>query len=356
MAGTGTQWIEGKVQETTQGVGLTQDSHDAVAQDLQRLRLEAGDVPYAEIVRRIAHYRELNGASALTSRPARTTVYDVFRLGRSRVNPGLVGEIVRALGVAESEVAAWESRCVQVRRQLELAQEPAKVPERAPEQEPVAEPAATEVAPPIRSAGWRANGLLMVACVAINILGFSIVPWLGLPLYLDMIGTAIAALTLGPWYGVIVGVTTNAIGLSITDSSSMAFALVNVAGALVWGYGVRRLRNSQSISSFVLLNTLVAVVCTIVASAILVTLFHGSTGHGSESTTETLVVMGQPLTLAVFFSNLIHSLADKLLAGFVVLAVLGHIKRWFDVPFHATLVKKPGNGLQRSSTFGTPRT
>ena len=80
MAGTGTQWIEGKVQETTQGVGLTQDSHDAVAQDLQRLRLEAGDVPYAEIVRRIAHYRELNGASALTSRPARTPA----RTGGSR--------------------------------------------------------------------------------------------------------------------------------------------------------------------------------------------------------------------------------------------------------------------------------
>src|SRR4051794_25811352 len=66
-------------------------SYDEIAQDLKQLRFAAGDVSYAEIVRRIAVHRERNGVDAGNSRPARTTVYDAFRTGRTRVNPQLVG-------------------------------------------------------------------------------------------------------------------------------------------------------------------------------------------------------------------------------------------------------------------------
>ncbi|MGB9034947.1 MAG: hypothetical protein WCC45_10560, partial [Paeniglutamicibacter sp.] len=65
-------------------------AYDEIAQDLQQLRFAAGDVSYAEIVRRIAAHRERNGVDAGNARPARTTVYDAFRTGRTRVNPHLV--------------------------------------------------------------------------------------------------------------------------------------------------------------------------------------------------------------------------------------------------------------------------
>ena len=44
---------------------------DAIAADLQRLRIESGDVSYAEIATRIARRREADGASPASATPAR---------------------------------------------------------------------------------------------------------------------------------------------------------------------------------------------------------------------------------------------------------------------------------------------
>ena len=324
--------------EQAQDPALRIESYDAIAKDLQRLRFDAGDIPYAEIVRRIAEHREQSGVPASASRPARTTVYDAFRLGRSRVNPTLVGEIARALNVSEEDVAMWEARCLQARRQLE--------PE-PPAETPVPGVELIETMQKPKRSTLRASLILMVACVGINVAGFSIVPWLSLPLYLDMVGTAIAALVLGPWHGVAVGLATNAIGLSITDSSSIAFALVNIVGALIWGYGARRFRLCQSFSRYVLLNAIVAVACTLVATTLLVLFFNGGTGHAAEQTTDALVDMGEPLTLAVFISNLVHSLTDKGLTAFASLGAMGFVSRWFEVPFYVSLVETRPNGLLR---------
>ena len=50
---------------------------------------------------------------------------------------------------------------------------------------------------------------LIPVCVALNIVGGYIASALRLPVYLDMIGTAISAIVLGPWWGALVGVLTN---------------------------------------------------------------------------------------------------------------------------------------------------
>ena len=59
--------------------------------------------------------------------------------------------------------------------------------------------------------------LLIVSSTALNLLGFWLVATLGIPLYLDMLGTAIVAMVLGPWAGVAVGIATNHWGRSFTD-------------------------------------------------------------------------------------------------------------------------------------------
>lgn len=305
-------------------------SYDEIAQDLQQLRFAAGDISYAEIVRRIAAHREREGVDATNARPARTTVYDAFRTGRARVNPQLVGEIARVLGASEVEVAQWEERCLQARRNPQAA--PAPILEASPGPA-VPQPIVVDAAAPAR----RRKLILVLACICLNVFGFTLVATLGLPLYFDMVGTAIAAIALGPWAGVAVGLSTNAIGLAITDSSSIAFALVNIAGALVWGYGARRLRLCQTFPRYLLLNVLVALSCSLVATALLVLLFNGGTGHASETTTRNLTEMGNSLSLAVLGSNVVHSLADKLLTGFVVLGALGAVRRWIEVPFYETL-------------------
>ncbi|MFC5183887.1 tetratricopeptide repeat protein [Actinomadura harenae] len=63
-------------------------------------------------------YRMLAGRVGSLMRPARevpvTTVVDVFKTGRRRLDLDLVMAVVRALGVGEEDVAAWREACVKV--------------------------------------------------------------------------------------------------------------------------------------------------------------------------------------------------------------------------------------------------
>ena len=163
---------------------------------------------------------------------------------------------------------------------------------------------------------------IIPVCVALNIVGGYIASALRLPVYLDMIGTAISAIVLGPWWGALVGVLTNCGSALISGPTSLPFAIVNVVGALLWGYGVRSWRLGRTIPRFFLLNINVAIACTIVAAPIIVLVFGGATGNGADALTGTFLAVGQNLVASVFSSNILTSLADKIIGGFVALAII----------------------------------
>lgn len=163
---------------------------------------------------------------------------------------------------------------------------------------------------------------LIPVCVALNIVGGYIASALRLPVYLDMIGTAISAIVLGPWWGALVGVLTNTGGALISGPTTLPFFIVNVVGALLWGYGVRSWGLGRTIPRFFLLNIIVAVACTIVAAPIIVLVFGGATGNGADALTGTFLAVGQNLVGSVLSSNILTSLADKIIGGFVALAII----------------------------------
>lgn len=292
---------------------------DDLALELQRLRADADSPSYAEIAIRIGRQRQDRGVPAAEARPGRTTVYDAFRTGRRRIDPALVGEIVRALGVDEADVARWTRAC-------RALQHPVPEPAGAepPEPSSAVTPQAAEDAPPRPRA--RRMALVLVACVAINLAGRGIVEVLHLPFYLDMVGTAIAAVALGPWWGALVGLATNVAGVPLSGSASLPFAVVNVVGALVWGYGVRRFGMGRTIPRFLALSVVVALACTAFSVPILVILYGGSTGHGEDTITSTVREMSHSLVLAVLSSNILTSLGDKLISGFVALAAYDSVR------------------------------
>ncbi len=163
---------------------------------------------------------------------------------------------------------------------------------------------------------------LIPVCVALNIVGGYIATALRLPVYLDMIGTAISAIVLGPWWGALVGVLTNGGSALISGPVSLPFAIVNIVGALIWGYGVRSWKLGRTVPRFFLLNMIVAVCCTIVAAPIIVMVFGGATGNGADALTGTFLAVGQNLVTSVFSANILTSLADKIIGGFVALAII----------------------------------
>ncbi len=163
---------------------------------------------------------------------------------------------------------------------------------------------------------------LVPVAAALNIVGGQINTVLKLPTFLDMIGTAVVAIVLGPWWGALVGAITNIVASFISGPIGLPFAVVNVAGALVWGYGVRNLMMGKSFPLYFVLNLIVALVCTLFAVPIYVFIFGGATGHFSDMMTAAFLAAGQNLITSVFSSNIIVSLADKVISGFVALAII----------------------------------
>lgn len=156
---------------------------------------------------------------------------------------------------------------------------------------------------------------------ALNIVGGYINSVLKLPIFLDMVGTMVTAVVLGPWWGALVGVITNIISSFISGPIALPFAVVNVVGGLVWGYAHMGgwMRKNWS---FFLVNVLVATVCSIFAVPIYVFIFGGATGHFSDVMTAAFLAMGQNLIVSVFSSNILVSLADKIIGGYVGLAII----------------------------------
>lgn len=164
--------------------------------------------------------------------------------------------------------------------------------------------------------------------IALNFIGHALVGTLHLSLYLDMVGTALAAILLGPWCGVVVAISGSTAGFAVHGVMALPFGFVNIAGALVWGYGIRRWRLGTTVPRFFVLNLLVAASCSLVATPLLVWGFGGGTGHAADGITQTFESFGEPLSFAVLQSNLFTSTADKLLTGFVALAAACVVRAW----------------------------
>jgi energy-coupling factor transport system substrate-specific component len=277
---------------------------DHVAVQLQAWRRTAGDPSYADIASRITAARIARGTEPAAARVGRTTVYDAFRLGRARINHALVREIASALGAAEDEVDALLTGPAPV----------AEVPP-APAPDPVpASPAPTGAHVVRRGRRWALA--VALGCVALNLLGRVTVDFLGVPVYLDMVGTALAAIVLGPWHAAGVGVVTNLAGVPLSGWDSAAFTPVNVLGGLIWGYGVHRFGMGRTMARFFVLSAAAGVACSLMAAPTLY-LLGGSIGHGQDDLTASMLALTHQFGLALGLGNLLTSLADKLLSGFV---------------------------------------
>lgn len=275
----------------------TGDDWDRLVAELQAQRERVGNPSYAEIAERIQQDRIGRGAPDYAARVARSTVYDAFRVGRRRVNVALVKEIGHALGAAPEDVQRW-------------------IDDRRGPQTPVVN-AAPEPTPDLKHVL-----LLMGACLALNMVGREFVDFFQFPVYLDMVGTAVAALALGPWRGAAVGATTNIVGVIGSGWISLPFALVNVVGALVWGYGVRRWNMGRTLPRFFALNVINALACSLVAVPIIVIFLGDQLRVGHDVITQLVGETIDTLVVAVGFSNILTSTADKLLSGFVALVVI----------------------------------
>lgn len=282
---------------------------DSLITELHHLREAAGSPSYEALTRSLIRQRMAEGQSEHQARIAKSSVHDAFRFGRSRINETLVRELVCVLGGDAAVVTTWVRAC-----------DPPAPSAWAPRTAPGAdEPLPTA---DLESAPVRQQVFLALACVALNLAGREFVDYFHLPVFLDMVGTAVAAIALGPWKGAGVGAATNIVGIIGSGWISLPFALVNVVGALMWGYGVRRWGMGRTLPRFFLLNVLTAVACSVIAVPIILAFLSPELRVGHDAITVAVSDSINGFAAAVSFANLVTSLGDKLVSGFAALVVV----------------------------------
>jgi len=165
--------------------------------------------------------------------------------------------------------------------------------------------------------------MIVALCAALNVFGGFAARTLSIPVvYLDTVGTFVAAVLLGPWWGAAAGVSYNVVASFTFDPGTAPFAAVSIVVALLWGYGLRKFGLGRSAGSFLGLAIMVAVVASIVASPIVLWLYGGATGSASDAITFFFELIGLGQGPSVFLSNLVSNAADKLIAGSIGLALV----------------------------------
>jgi energy-coupling factor transport system substrate-specific component len=175
--------------------------------------------------------------------------------------------------------------------------------------------------------------VLVALAAALNLVGGYLAGLVRLPVFLDTVGTCVAAIALGPWWGALAGALSNIVGALWYGPTNIPFALVNVAAALVWGYGVRTFGMGRGAIRYFVLNLVVALVTAVVAAPIVLFVSGGSTGHASDLVTAAFAQAG--LVVAVLASNILVAPLDKLLAGYtgaaIVRALPAHLRNGADL-------------------------
>ena len=168
----------------------------------------------------------------------------------------------------------------------------------------------------------NAKWFVVAGCIAFNVVLGKLDSTLKLPIFLDTIGTILAALLLGPWMGMLTGLCSNLIWGVISEIPAEAFAPVSMAIGLSAGYlGCRGM--FRSLPRVFFAGILISIVATLVATPIRTYLFSdGHTGAGADFLIAYLSAVGQNLIQSVAWAIAGVNLIDKVLSCVIAWGIM----------------------------------
>ena len=146
-------------------------------------------------------------------------------------------------------------------------------------------------------------------CAAVNFVGGFTALTLRLPVYLDSIGTILAAIVLGPFYGMLTGLATSVINAALFDPITIWFTPVQLLTALLTGLMFRNHRFSgwKSIASILVITVCGSALSSVIAGCV----FDGVTSSGSSMIVAVLKNSGMNVITAVFSTQILTDIADR---------------------------------------------
>lgn len=177
---------------------------------------------------------------------------------------------------------------------------------------------------PAEASGFSVTMLCVMAlAIAINVIGGQIALFLHLPVYLDSMGTILAAMLYGPLYGMLPPLAYGLVMGFTLDIYSLYFMPVGMILGFVTGLVARRFRVKGL--SLIPCAMLITIPGTIVSSVICAVLFGGITSSGSTVLVQLLNKAGLGLTASVFVVQILTDYVDRLISLALVSVIVGRI-------------------------------
>lgn len=174
--------------------------------------------------------------------------------------------------------------------------------------------------------------VLIPVAVAINAGLHFITVFLHLPIFLDTIGTILAAVLAGPWVAAVAGLLTNVVVGLVTTPTYIPYGITNAAigitaGILVY-FGLYRQLWTAAVAGLIL-----PLVGATVSAPITVVVFGGATGAGSDVVTAFFLASGNNLVTAVLKAGFLVALVDKMISSLVAYGVARNIPAGYSAKF-----------------------
>lgn len=157
--------------------------------------------------------------------------------------------------------------------------------------------------------------------IGVNIVGGMLAQTLKLPIFLDSIGTMLAAVILGPWLGALTGFLSNFLQGLFTDPVNIPFGIVNAVIGLVVGYLAKK-RGFQDYLTPLFAGIILAILAPAVGTPIAVYLFGGVTGGGVDVIYAILLKSSHEIFASAFLARVPANLVDKLISAYLIMVII----------------------------------
>jgi energy-coupling factor transport system substrate-specific component len=176
--------------------------------------------------------------------------------------------------------------------------------------------------------------VLIPAAIGINYLGKLFAGLLKLPLWLDAIGTCLAAVLAGPIVGAICGAANNIIYGLTMDPISTVYALTNIGIGLVVGILAYK-GFMKNIKGTIITGIIVGIVAVIISTPLNIIFWGGTTGNiWGDALYAWAVSQNMPVWLASGLDELVVDVPDKLAVVIIVFAILKGLPKNLINLFH----------------------
>lgn len=164
----------------------------------------------------------------------------------------------------------------------------------------------------------RTIAIIPIALI-LNIVVGQIVGAVGIPLYLDSVGTVLIAALAGPITGLATGALSSVVW-GLLNPAALPFAAVSAATGWLAGTFIHRFGAFKSILRLIIFGILLGLICGMLAAPVAAFVYGGTAGVGTGAIVSLFREMGNSLLGSVTLQSFISDPIDKVLVLLIVFA------------------------------------